>query len=193
MNKKLYVYLLPILAILLVSCSGTKDDLRTSKAINGSPAIYSTASNILGSGLFGQDWLYGEVVQVNNNKINTKFAPSKILLDPGTYKVKMSWRSSKRPSNSGNVTSNSHLVPAGFVVLSASTYEASKTFDANLTVRKGYNYFVNLKESILDKNNYVVPRKLCISEISQSARLEKAPIGEMILAPKKGRIVTCSN
>ena len=191
MNKKLCVYL-PVLALLTSGCSGTKDDLRTSKTKTDSPVIYSTASNILGSGLFRQDWLYGEVVQVNKNKINTKFAPSKILLDPGTYQVKMSWRSSKKPSNSGNVTSNSHLVPAGFVVLSARVYEASKTFDTSLTVRKGYNYFVNVKGSIIDNNNYVVPKKLCISEIIQSAKLEKAPIGEMILAPNKGKIVTCS-
>ena len=192
MNKKLCIYL-PVLALLASGCSGSKNDMRAIKGTTGSPSIYSTASNILGSGLLGQDWLYGEVVQVNNEKINTKFAPSKVLLDPGTYKLKMSWRSSKKPSNSGNVTSNSNPVPAGFIVLNARTYEASKTFDTNLTVREGYNYFVNLKHSIVNKNNYVVPKKLCISEISQNIKLEKAPIGEMVTASEKGRIVTCSS
>lgn len=132
-------------------------------------------------------------MQVNNNKINTKFSASKILLNSGTYKVKMSWRSSKKPINPANITTHSHQIPAGLVTLNARVYESSKTYSTNLTVREGYNYFVSLKDSIVDKNNYVVPKKLCISEISQKVKLGKAAIGEMIQATEKGRIVTCGS
>lgn len=183
------LFLLSITTI--AGCSATNIDLRSSKSSN-SPIIYSTAMNILGSKTVVSDWILGEVIRVNNKTANVRANAAQFLLDEGTYEIEMSWLATKKPLNTGNVTSNSTLNVLGSVLISGKEYKPNKTFIAELTVRNGYNYYVNLGSYLVNNDGYKIPDKLCISEAKKGSKnIKVAPAGN-ILPKNLDKIVACS-
>lgn len=180
----------------LSACGSLTVDLRKDKS-KPSPIVYSSAQAILGWGTLGQDWILGEVIRVDDNKINPRVNPYKFLLDPGVYEVEMSWLASRAPVAQEKVDSNSSLLPLGTggVYLSGNYYKPKKTFIATLNVKDGYDYFVNLSADLVGKTDYREPKRLCISEIRKNEnKIKVAPSGNIasIEPVKNAKLVACS-
>jgi len=180
MNILLKLWLFALTLILLASCSTTNTSL-SSNVKDSSPKIYSTTVHILGSKRIILKSLDGKVTKIGNNK-PLRLSPSINVVDPGVYKIEISWDSEVPPSDSNDVISSSTYLPMGSIVLTGKNYRPKNSFTLDLKVRDGYDYIVNLQEYTVNSESYRIPKRVCMSEIKKGSKeIRVAPAGNIII------------
>jgi len=194
MNVNYKLTFIATIMFTLFGCGSTRMDMTTSKVSSTSPSIYSATFHFFESeGMLNTKTLRGTVVKINNKNTLTNLSFKRVFLDPGVHSIEMTWLASFPPVTSKSDEVSTSNQPLGYAPISVNKFIPKRKFTMQLKVRNGYDYFVNLQDSIIKNRSYHLPKRLCISEVKKNSKLIKVAPGGNIFLKKPVKILACSS